>query len=236
MKKRLQIMFCMLVVAVGLCLVDRKICSGKVEQILSEELHIAEKEKTIIILDAGHGGDDPGKIGINQAKEKEINLSIVKRLEELLTEQGYQCVLTRDSDEGLYDPDLPNHKVQDMQNRCKKIDGSKAQLAVSIHQNSYTTPEVRGAQVFYHTQSEQGKILAQDIQEALDAMLRPEHPRAIKGNESYYLLKKTKIPIVIVECGFLSNPEEAKELITEEYQNTLAEAICKGIVNYRTEK
>ena len=114
----------------------------------------------------------------------------------------------------------------------KLIEEKKPDLVVSIHQNSYTEEYVNGAQVFYFGQSAEGKELAETLQESLREHLDPENDRMAKANESYYLLKKTPTPTVIVECGFLSNTEEANLLITEEYQDKVAEAIKDGILTY----
>ena len=183
-------------------------------------------------MDAGHGGDDPGKIGVNDALEKEINLEIAKKLKLLFETEGIIVVMTREEDKGLYDESARNHKVQDMQRRCEIIDESGAALVVSIHQNSYTTEGVKGAQVFYYGQSEGGKELAETIQNSLILRLDPANTRSAKANESYYLLKKTTIPAVIVECGFLSNWEEAERLVTEVYQEKAAWAVFMGVMQY----
>lgn len=153
-------------------------------------------------------------------------------LKEKLEKQGIQVVLTRDSDGGLYDEQSNNKKVQDLQRRCELIHKTSPRCAVSIHQNSYTTPEVKGAQVFYYTNSAEGKKLAEGLQTALVEGVDPENHREAKGNTSYYLLKKTDVPLAIVECGFLSNPEEAGLLATKEYQEKVAEAVCTGILKY----
>ena len=193
-----------------------------------------KEEGLTVVLDAGHGGTDPGKIGVNGEKEKELNLEITMLLKEKLEKQGIQVVLTRDSDGGLYDEQSNNKKVQDLQRRCELIHKTSPRCAVSIHQNSYTTPEVKGAQVFYYTNSAEGKKLAEGLQTALVEGVDPENHREAKGNTSYYLLKKTDVPLAIVECGFLSNVEESEKLINEEYQNKLAEAIKLGIDDYFT--
>lgn len=185
-----------------------------------------------ITIDAGHGGDDPGKIGINQAKEKEINLQIALKLKELLEKNNFKVVMTRDSDSGLYSDGATNKKAEDMQKRCKIIEDSNSLFTVSIHQNSYPEAYVKGAQVFYYGQSEKGKLLAEALQEALVAQVDPDNHRLAKANESYYLLKKTPTPTVIVECGFLSNPTEADLLLQDEYQNKLVDAIYSGIDAY----
>ena len=191
-----------------------------------------KEEGLTVVLDAGHGGTDPGKIGVNGEKEKELNLEITMLLKEKLEKQGIQVVLTRDSDGGLYDEQSNNKKVQDLQRRCELIHKTSPRCAVSIHQNSYTTPEVKGAQVFYYTNSAEGKKLAEGLQTALVEGVDPENHREAKGNTSYYLLKKTNVPLAIVECGFLSNPEEAGLLATKEYQEKVAEAVCTGILKY----
>lgn len=189
-----------------------------------------------IVIDAGHGGDDPGKIGINGALEKDINLTIAHKLKALLESQDYEVVMTRPTSEGLYEPGTQNMKVEDMQNRCKIITEEMPVFTVSIHQNSYPEEYVKGAQVFYYGQSEEGGELAKKIQASMVARLDPENHRVEKANESYYLLKKTPTPTVIVECGFLSNSEEADLLTTEDYQNKVAWAVMMGILQYLSEE
>ncbi len=191
-----------------------------------------EKDALRIVVDAGHGGIDPGKVGINDALEKDVNLAIAKKLEKKLTKKGIDVVMTRTDDSGLYSESSTNKKVEDMQKRCKLICDAEPLFTVSIHQNSYITEDIKGAQVFYYGQSAEGKELAETIQKSLIENADPDNKRAAKANESYYLLKKTSSPTVIVECGFLSNSEEAALLITPEYQDTLVDAICKGILNY----
>lgn len=185
-----------------------------------------------IVVDAGHGGDDPGKIGINDALEKDINLQIALKLQKLLEQNNIKVVMTRDTDQGLYSDGATNKKAEDMQTRCKIIEDSDALFTVSIHQNSYTSPEIQGAQVFYYGQSETGKKLAETLQSTLIKQVDPDNHREAKANESYYLLKKTPTPTVIVECGFLSNPAEAELLLQDEYQDKLVNAIYSGIETY----
>lgn len=190
----------------------------------------AKKGDVCIVIDAGHGGDDPGKIGINKAKEKDINLKIAKKLERLLSEDGIQVVMTRTDDAGLYQQSSHNKKVEDMRKRCEIVSKAKPVFTVSIHQNSYPDESVKGAQVFYYGQSKEGKELAETLQKSLVAQLDSENHREPKANESYYLLKKTESPTVIVECGFLSNYEEAELLATEAYQDKVAKAVECGIL------
>lgn len=188
--------------------------------------------QAVVILDAGHGGSDPGKIGVHGEKEKELNLQITLLLKKKLEKKDVFVILTRDSDEGLYESGSKNKKVQDLQNRVELIHEKKPDCVVSIHQNSYTSPEVKGAQVFYFTHSAEGKKLAEDLQTSLVEGVDPANHRMAKGNTSYYLLKKTDAPAAIVECGFLSNPQEAELLKSKDYQQKLADSICKGILEY----
>ena len=185
-----------------------------------------------VIIDAGHGGIDPGKIGINGTPEKDLNLSIARKVKAYLTAEDITVVMTRDTEDGLYDVNATNKKVQDMKRRIALIEETAPALTVSIHQNSYPEEYVHGAQVFYYSDSREGQLLAEKIQTRLISGVDPENKRQIKENSSYYLLKKTKTPIVIVECGFLSNRAEAQKLCSEEYQDEIAWEICTGILQY----
>lgn len=195
----------------------------------------AKQEKLCVVIDAGHGGDDPGKVGINGANEKDINLEIAELVKVFLEANDITVVMTRESDDGLYDADASNKKVQDMKRRIALIDETAPALTVSIHQNSYPEEYVHGAQVFYYSGSTQGKRLAESIQTELVGRVDPENKRQVKANDSYYLLKKTGIPIVIVECGFLSNGAEAEKLCSPGYQERIAWAIHIGILRYLNE-
>lgn len=186
----------------------------------------------VIVLDAGHGGIDPGKVGVSGVLEQEINLSLVYRLAAALGERGYQVVLTRTGADGLYREGSPNKKREDMANRVRIIEEAAPALTVSIHQNSYPDASVRGAQVFYYGGSEPGKLLADCIQKGIQAAAPESGKRSIKANQDYYLLTHTTCPIVIVECGFLSNPTEEKLLTTESYQELLVTGIVDGIETY----
>ena len=189
-------------------------------------------EKKTVVVDPGHGGMDPGKIGINDVEEKEINLEISLMLRDKLEKQGIQVVMTRETDQGLYDEDSSNKKVQDLQRRVELIHEEQPVCVVSIHQNSYPDASVKGAQVFYYEDSTDGKKLAEELQNALIAQVDPENHRQAKGNTTYYLLERTDVPLVICECGFLSNPEEAELLTDQAYQETLTDAIVSGILEY----
>ena len=194
-------------------------------------MQIKSKEKKCIVIDAGHGGFDPGKVGINGQLEKDINLEIARYLKQFMQAEGIEVVMTRQGEEGLYDENASNKKVQDMKRRVETIEKADPVLVVSIHQNSYHEEYVKGAQVFYYATSANSKGLAEILQERLRE-LDPQNKREAKGNDSYFLLKKTAKPIVIVECGFLSNREEAEKLSTPLYQEKLAWNIHMGIMKY----
>lgn len=140
--------------------------------------------------------------------------------------------MTRTDDSMLGEKGANNKKAEDMRKRCEIINQAKPVFTVSIHQNSYPQESVKGAQVFYYGQSQEGKKLAETLQTSLAEALNPQNKREAKANENYYLLKKTESPTVIVECGFLSNYEEAELLASEEYQQKVAKAIEAGILKY----
>lgn len=191
-----------------------------------------EKQKDCIVVDVGHGGFDSGKIGVNGELEKDINLQIALKLKKTLEDEGMTVVMTREDDKGLYDESASNKKAQDLQRRCDLINDQKPLMTISIHQNSYTSPEIKGAQVFYYTTSSESQKLAEILQKTLIEQVDTENHREAKANDSYYLLKRTDSVIVIVECGFLSNPQEAEKLSNEDYQQKMVNAICKGINRY----
>ncbi len=221
MRQKLELVIVILVI-MGLLWVNRNMK----EYVTSDEV---KKGETLIVIDAGHGGKDPGKVGVNDALEKDINLEIAKQLQKHLQEKGIEVLMIREEDEMLASEDSRNKKVEDMKERVKRINESEASMVVSIHQNSYQDGSVHGAQVFYYTHSTEGEQMAVVMQEAL-LQVDETNTRKAKANDTYYLLKRTTIPTVIVECGFLSNAEEAKKLVTEEYQEEVAKAIAQGIL------
>ena len=191
----------------------------------AEETGAALTEPTVV-LDPGHGGIDAGKPGINGVEEKEINLKIALKIKELLNEKNIEVVMTRDTDDRLADS-----QREDLKERVAVMNREKPVISVSIHQNSYHEENVHGAQVFYHSQSEEGERASAMIQECLNE-LQPDNEKKIKSNDTYYILKKTEVPTVIVECGFLSNYEEAQKLSSDSYQEEIAVAVAEGVFLY----
>lgn len=191
----------------------------------------AKGTKAAIVIDPGHGGFDPGKVGAANSLEKDINLSIARKLSDMLAETGYTVYMTRTEDEALCQGNEPSKKLMDMKNRVAVIEEVKPALAVSIHQNSYSAG-TKGAQVFYHSASEEGKRLAGILQQTIKETVGDDNHRVEKANESYYMLRKVTCPLVIVECGFLSNPDEEALLNDENYQKKMAKGIAEGIENF----
>lgn len=183
--------------------------------------------KKTIVIDAGHGGWDPGKIGTKGDNEKEINLTIANILQQYLEQGGATVIVTRMGDEAL-----GKGKREDMKQRRDIINDSKADILISIHQNSFPRARAKGAQVFYHNDSKKSQALAENIQSQLCTFVDPENQRGAKANTNYYILKNTDMPAAIVECGFLSNPEEELLLNNEAYQEKIAWSIYMGIVDY----
>lgn len=215
--KLVSFLFIIIVFALGY-----KIYSQRIESVFA--LSIAKK---IIVIDPGHGGFDPGKIGTNGENEKHINLKISENLQAYLEQSGSYVIVTRSEDEALADK-----KNQDLKERKNITNASGCDVMISIHQNSFPKVGAKGAQVFYYNSSKEGKLLAKCIQNKIKEFADTSNNRDIKANTDYYVLRTTEIPSVIVECGFLSNVDEEAKLNTEEYQEKIAWAIYMGIIEY----
>lgn len=228
MRKYLSII-CLILVAIAVFFLrDEELWMSTVqESTVQSTIH-----KHIVVIDAGHGGFDPGKVGIGGELEKEINLSITLKLKKFLELNDCEVILTRETEDGLYSASDNNKKQADMRKRIEIIHEAKPDIAISIHQNSFTQESSKGAQVFYHVKSSQGKKLAEIIQEQLKITLNDGNHRLAKSNDTYYMLKKSECPLVIVECGFLSNRLESQLLKDETYQEKVAWGIHLGVLNY----
>lgn len=188
--------------------------------------------RSAVVIDAGHGGRDPGKVGIEGQLEKDINLAIALRLKEYLEASDVDVILTREDDNGLYPEGERSKKMSDMKKRCQIIEKAAPDLVVSIHQNSYHEESVSGGQVFYYKNSQKGKTLAEILQKRFNYVLGEKNSRQAKANGNYYLLLHVKPPIAIVECGFLSNRAEAAKLQDEVYQDRMAWTVHMGIMEF----
>lgn len=192
---------------------------------------LKNRNQKIIVIDVGHGGTDPGKVSSDGIKEKDINLQIALYLKDYLIAQDYTVYMTRETDCGLYDDNVSNKKTSDLNNRIQFFKDKNASYIVSIHQNSYPDSLQHGAQTFYFMGSSEGKLFAETVQNAL-LNFDDTNTRQAKSSDSYYLLKHSQVPSIIIECGFLSNPEETAKLTDPNYQKQIAYAICLGICAY----
>lgn len=194
----------------------------------------AETSRLVVVIDAGHGGIDGGVVGIETGqKESDINLSVARILQTAFEDAGFYVIQTRPTEAGLYGTATGGYKKRDMQKRAEVINESVPALVISVHQNFFSMRSRRGAQVFFRETSAASRSLATHIQTSLNAM--PECVKAtnaLKGD--YYVLNCSDYPSVIVECGFLSNAEDEKLLITKEYQTKIAAAILQGSLAFLT--
>ena len=189
----------------------------------------------IIVIDAGHGKPDEGAQSSRGTTEAETNLKIALKLQNLLEQSGSSVVLTRSDENAIYDLDaktLKEKKISDIHNRVKIGNESSADIFVSIHLNKIPQSQYDGWQTFYKSGNEQGKKLSESIQVSLNESIEKENKRVAKTIDNVYIVKHVEIPTTIVECGFLSNPEEEKKLLEDDYQNRLAWGIYNGIINY----
>lgn len=189
----------------------------------------------VVVVDAGHGVPDEGAEVGDGTTEAQTNLKIALKLQNLLEQSGCTVILTRSDENGIYDLDsktLKQKKISDIRNRVKIGNESSADIFVSIHLNKIPQPQYSGWQTFYNKNSEQGQKLAKQIQSNLNEAIQKENKRVPAKIENIYIINNVEIPTTIVECGFLSNPEEKELLLTDSYQNRLAWGIYNGIIDY----
>lgn len=188
-----------------------------------------------IVLDAGHGSPDEGAESSNGVTEASINLIITQKVQTLLEQSGCTVVLTRSDENGIYDLNsnsIREKKVSDIKNRVKIGNESSADAFVSIHLNKIPQSQYYGWQAFFKSNNEKSEELAKSLQEELNASIQKENKREALKITGKYIIEHVEIPIAIVECGFLSNPEEAELLQQDEYQNKIAWGIYNGIMDY----
>lgn len=223
---------CALAALAGTAIIERRADP----EVMTASVNSFGQELPVIILDAGHGGFDGGCVSAEGVPEKGINLSILLRLRDMLEISGYTVEVTRDTDVSIHDSGvegLANQKSSDMDNRLALFNKYKNAVCISIHQNQFIDPIYSGAQMFYSGTNSSSEELARSLQKSFSENLQPENKREIKlcGKE-LFLCYFSDNPTVMVECGFLSNPEEAAMLNTEEYQEKVALTIFNGINDY----
>ena len=196
----------------------------------------AQTAPPTVVIDSGHGGNDPGKIGVDGSLEKDLNLTIARKLKYYLEASGVQVIMTRDSDTGLYKETDSHKKTADLKARCQLINDTAPALTISIHQNSMPDhPSVHGAQVFYNGAAS-GPRLGETVQAALNGAVNAGNGKNAKAIDStIYLMKNVQCPAILVECGFLSNRTETGQLLTGGYQLKLAVCIAAGFLQHDTE-
>lgn len=232
-QKRVITIFCM--IFVSLFAFSFKIASDNLlkEEITTQTVALPVTNRTIVV-DAGHGTPDEGAESNNGTTEANINLKIALKLQNLLEQSGANVVLTRSDENAIYDLDsstLKQKKTSDIHNRVKIGNESSADIFVSIHLNKIPQNQYWGWQCFYN-QNERSKTLAESLQSNLNEAMQKENKRVVMKLDTVYIMKHVEIPISIVECGFLSNEEEEKELQKDEYQDKLAWGIYNGIMDY----
>ncbi len=183
-----------------------------------------------IVIDAGHGGRDGGSVGVNGTIEKKINLEYALLLKQKLVKDGYKVVLTRENDDGLYSAFAKNKKQSDMNARFKIIENANPNLVISIHMNSYINPSAQGATTYYRVGDGASKTCADLIQKSLATYCGARFQTGKVGD--YYMLNCSYYTAVLIECGFISNPEEEKLLNSDDYKNKLINAIYNGVLLY----
>ncbi len=202
----------------------------------SESVSATADEFPIIIVDAGHGGEDGGTQAADGTLEKDINLELSLKINSILHDKGIRTVMIREEDCMIYDDSATSQrekKVSDIHNRLKVVEDNGNCILLSIHQNYFTDSKYSGTQVFYSKNNSDSKLLAEEIQKNVVFRLQPDNTRQIKeSGTNIYLLYHAMVPSVMVECGFMSNKAEAEKLKSEEYQTKMAQAIVEGLLNY----
>ena len=238
--KRARVVFTSLVLVL---LVIASSVVGAISGIISEEMVGASADnipqEKIIIIDAGHGGEDPGAVGVTGVLEKDLDLQIALEMGRMLEEKGYVVVYTRTDDRLLYTEEENIHgirKISDLKNRCKVAARYPEAIFVSIHMNSFASSKYSGLQVYYSEKNESSSALADSIQNKVVTELQKDNNRMTKPGKSIYVLENISNVAVLVECGFLTNEVECKKLSEKEYQKELSFSIVCGIIEYIEKK
>lgn len=220
---------------VSFLLVILSVISIKKVDNANSEIILATNESPVIIIDAGHGGEDGGAVATDNTVEKDLNLQIALKLNEVSSVFGYKTHMIRTTDTAIHTEGdtIRKRKVSDIKNRTAVMNEYENCLYISIHQNKFSDSSIKGAQTFYSPNDDRSRILAQFIQSSVQNTIQSDNTRKIKksGTNIYVLYNATK-PTVMVECGFISNPDELNNLKNDKYQSNMALAIAVGIMNY----
>ncbi len=219
----------LLVICTGFSLISRAFAFN------DKDVQATADEDYTIVLDAGHGGEDPGATGTNGKYEKDINLEVTMLLGEVLKEKGYNVVYTRTEDKMLYSSEenvKGMRKISDLKNRCAIANNYDPCILISIHMNSYGASKYSGLQVYYKNGDPTSQKLADAVQSSVQKNLQNDNKRTIKDGSNLYLLENSTGTSILIECGFLSNENECEKLSQKEYQKRLSFAIVCGIIEY----
>lgn len=231
MKVKTIYLMILAVILITFCLVMYSAFSNITARTDSDSL----EQQPMIVIDAGHGGEDGGA-EVDGVLEKDINLSIAGKLSEILRLCGCRVTEIRDEDISVYDSDaqtLREKKVSDLKRRVKIANESDNNILVSIHQNKFDNSAYSGAQLFYSSNHDDSRVLAESIRSAITSLLQKDNTRELKpAGSDIYLLDHAEVPAVIVECGFLSNQQERSKLMDDDYQNEMAYAVAMGVLEY----
>lgn len=235
LKKRTVCLACAAILIALVCIVSAAVFRRDKQAVSNRELMTSP----VLILDAGHGGEDGGAVSAAGVPESDINLQIVQKLELLFAFTGQTTRLTRSSQDAVYSPDaqtLREKKVSDLKNRVDLVNSVSGSILISIHQNSLPGSRVRGAQVFYNA-IEPAQSTAISVQQSLNSAINPNNEKNAKQIDgSIYLMKNIQRPGILVECGFMSNAAEAEQLQTDTHQRRLSAAIVSGYLQSREGK
>lgn len=205
---------------------------------LSQSASLDVRQKKVIVIDPGHGGEDGGAIGINGTLEKDLNLLISDDLSELFQFAGYEVIPTRTEDIMLYDKSV-NHigrkKVLDLAARLEIAKNATPDLFVGIHMNSFPQEKYSGLTVYYSDKTQESSLVAEALRQDVRSYLQPDNNREIKSGRNIYLLERASYPAILVECGFLSNRQECELLSTEEYRQKLTFVIFSSLASFLEE-
>ena len=231
MKVKTIYLMILAVILITFCLVMYSAFSNITARTDSDSL----EQQPMIVIDAGHGGEDGGA-EVDGVLEKDINLSIAGKLSEILRLCGCRVTEIRDEDISVYDSDaqtLREKKVSDLKRRVKIANENDNNILVSIHQNKFDNSAYSGAQLFYSSNHDDSRVLAESIRGAITSLLQKDNTRELKpAGSDIYLLDHAEVPAVIVECGFISNPEECAMLCDGSYRREMSFAVTTGFIDY----
>lgn len=201
----------------------------------SSKTVFGDKKVPVVIVDAGHGEPDGGAVGANGTLEKDINLDIARKLQEVLEGKGIKVIMTRTGDFGLFqnnDASIREKKREDMNTRLSIMKKSGADIFISIHMNSFSSSKTSGLHVFYAKNHEEVKSLAENIQDRISKITGAKTHTVKTADKNLFLMKNPPLPAILVECGFISNPEEEKKLNDADYRSRIAWAIAEAVEKY----